>query len=265
MIIEHININDIESISNLQPEDWLDIRPNFDFYVKSAFCYPIKVLEGDKIVGIGTNIIHNDIAWLAHIVVHQDYRNKGIGLLITKFLVNSLNAQGIKTIYLIATELGAPVYEKLGFITETDYLFFKDINLKITKTTKNIKPYRQDFKEQIGKIDRENSSEDRMFHIENHIQNSYFYSKNNIVEGFYLPTFGQGLIIANTTTAGLELLKLHLKTNEILSFPKDNTNATNFLFKNGIEAFMSAKRMRLGEKRVVKFENIYSRIGGNLG
>src|SRR5688572_32638579 len=39
----------------------------------------------------------------------------------------AISVQQCETIYLIATELGAPVYEKCGFETETEYLYFKDL------------------------------------------------------------------------------------------------------------------------------------------
>ncbi len=88
---------------------------------------------------------------------------------------------------------------------------------------------------------------------------------NDQVEGFYLPHLGDGLIIATTTLAGQELMKLRLYSEDFAYFPKDNTTAINFMLDNNFKLVSSQKRMRLGTKRNWNPSNIYSRIGGNLG
>lgn len=120
MRVQPLNHNDLNSLPGLQPDGWQDITPSFEFYTRSSFCFPLKIISDDKIVGIGTTIIHHDVAWLAHIIVQKDYRKKGIGQLITERLVDSLKPMNCETIYLLATDLGAPVYEKAGFETETE-------------------------------------------------------------------------------------------------------------------------------------------------
>jgi N-acetylglutamate synthase-like GNAT family acetyltransferase len=257
---------DISGIIDLQPNGWEELIPIFDFYTNSAFCFPLKAIIDNKIIGIGTTIIHDDIAWLAHIIVHPDYRNKGIGKLITQTLVDSLDMKKCQTIYLIATDLGTPVYKKLGFETETNYLFFKDLKNKSSWVpSDNISLYTDDLKVQIAKIDQKISGERRMFHLEAHLRNSYVFKKYNIVEGYYLPSFGEGLIIANTSSSGIELLKFHLLKNEKAAFPSDNLIASEFMDQNNYKAYKKVKRMRLGKKRTVLLSNIYNRIGGSLG
>jgi N-acetylglutamate synthase-like GNAT family acetyltransferase len=257
---------DLDLLPDLQPEDWSDIKPAFEFYTISSFCFPIKIIAANRMVGIGTTIIHHDVAWLAHIIVHKQYRKKGIGQLITETLVNSLPSENCETIYLLATDLGAPVYEKVGFITETEYLFFKDIKITEHQSAQvQVEPYREEFKEQIAEIDSMNSGENRFFHLDDHLQAASVYCEDKIVKGFYLPGFGEGLIIANSPVAGLELLKLHLKSNQKIVFPKDNLVAASYLHQYGFKEMLTGKRMRLGKKREVNFKNIYNRIGGNLG
>ena len=266
MKVSAFDQTDLNLLPGLQPDGWGDITPSFDFYTTSSFCFPIKIISDDKIVGIGTTIIHHDVAWLAHIIVHKEHRKNGIGKLITETLVDSLQSKNCETIYLLATDLGAPVYEKVGFETETEYLFFKDIKPGNGLTiSESIMPYKEDFKEQIKGIDKITSGEDRIFHLEDHLQNGFVYSEKGIVHGFYLPTFGDGLIIATNSSAGLEFLQFHLSSKEKLVFPKDNSAATNYLYKKGYKETITGKRMRLGKKRDVNFKNIYNRIGGNLG
>jgi N-acetylglutamate synthase-like GNAT family acetyltransferase len=266
MNISTFNSSDLNLLSALQPDGWGDIKPSYDFYTKSSFCFPVKISIDDEIVGVGTTILHHDVAWLAHIIVHKEHRKKGIGKLVTETLVNSLRSTNCETIYLLATELGAPVYEKCGFETETEYLFFKDIKIeKNVSTSVAIQSYQQKFKEQIAVIDKSISGEERMFHLEDHLLNGFVYVENDLVSGFYLPTFGDGLILALHSTAGLELLQFHLNSHDKLVFPKENLDATNYLYKKGHKEILRGKRMWLGKRREVKLEHIYNRIGGNLG
>lgn len=265
MKIQNLGRDDLKLITTLQPEGWQDITPSIDFYTRSSFCFPLKILVDDELAGIGTAIIHHSVAWLAHIIVRPDFRNKGIGRFITEALINSSEVKKCETIYLIATDLGAPVYEKVGFQTESIYLYFKDVHIvSDVGKTQAIVPYKREFMDQVEGIDKMSSAEDRMFHLDNHLQHGFVYL-NDKIEGFYLPTFGDGLIIADEPSAGLELLKLHLGRNTRLAFPKDNREATNFLYDKGFKEFSTGKRMRLGKSRPLKLENIYNRIGGNLG
>ena len=264
-IITTINLNEIASLSSLQPEGWTDIVPQFDFYTKSAFCYPIKVTMNNEIVGIGTTIIHNDVAWLAHIIVLPSYRCKGIGKHITQTLVEIATTKNCSTIYLIATEYGEPVYRKVGFLIETEYLVYKNVTKKDWIISENIQSYEEKYIGQLATLDRETSGENRMLHLEEHLTNGMVYQKGNIIEGYFLPTFGEGLIIANTEIAGIELLKLHLKYNNRVVIPIENNFAQIFLQKTGFREVKVIKRMRLGDERKVRFSNIYNRIGGKVG
>jgi GNAT superfamily N-acetyltransferase len=186
MKIQELKLKDINSLEDLQPAGWEGIKPFFDFYVKSDFCFPVKIAIDNKIVGIGSTIVHGDIGWLAHIIVQQDYRNKGIGQLITQTLINSLGTMKCQTIYLIATDLGAPLYKKNGFKTETDYLFFKDLHFPNRAIPENIELCTKDMVDRIAYLDKKVSGENRMPHIKGFIDNAYVFSVLFIIFVYYL-------------------------------------------------------------------------------
>lgn len=267
MTIETLNNCDVNLLNELQPLDWGSILPAHEFYTTNTdFCFPIRINNDNKIVGIGTSIIHNDVAWLSHIIVHPENRKQGIGKLITQSLVNDTVAKDCETIYLIATDLGAPIYAKVGFETETEYLFFKDIKaVESWKISNNIIPFHSDHKEEITNIDKLTTGEDRIFHLEQYLQDGFVYQNKTILEGYYLPNFGEGLLIANTKEAGIELMKLRFTNHQNAVFPKDNIEAIQFLYQNGYKEFKTAKKMRFGKLRHCNPSNIYNRIGGNLG
>ncbi|HET7117626.1 MAG TPA: GNAT family N-acetyltransferase [Hanamia sp.] len=256
----------MRSLPDLQPAGWGDITPAFQFYTSSEFCFPLKVIIDNKIIGIGAAIIHNDVAWMGHIIVHPDLRNKGIGKKISQALVDLCKTKHCETIYLIATDPGAPIYESIGFETETQYLFFKDIKIDSPfLTSQSIVPFEEKYRKHVIAMDKNISGENRIHHLEQHFSKGYIFKNGEKIEGYFLPTFGEGLIIANNPKAGIELMKFRFISKENASLPVDNSDAINFLKHNNIKEFRSAKRMRLGIEKPWLPANIYNRIGGHLG
>lgn len=203
MKIKPLIIEDIDFISDLQPEGWDNILPKINFYIEADHCFPIKVVYERKMIGIGSIIVHHDTAWLGHIIVSEKERGSGIGKIITERLIEIAECKQCKTIHLIATDLGAPVYEKVGFLTKTEYLFFKNIKIEnLLINFESICNYSTQYKSAIFEIDRYCSKEDRICELENHLEGSFVYKNNDTIEGFYLPTLGEGLIIANNAQAG---------------------------------------------------------------
>ena len=59
----------------------------------------------------------HDRAWIGMVIVHPDHRRKGLGTQITRAAMEYLQQQHVERILLDASEMGRPLYEKLGFRT----------------------------------------------------------------------------------------------------------------------------------------------------
>lgn len=266
MHIQTLEHSDLNLLNELIPPGWEGSITKIDFYLKANHCFPIKVMLDGKIVGVGAAIIHADVAWLAHIITHPNYRNRGIGKLITQSLVDIASSKNCESIYLSATELGEAVYEKLGFEVETEYVAFIGEKVPDIKwDAESIVPYKESFKEQIAAIDMQVTCENRMIELEEHLSSGFVYLEEKKVLGFYLPNLGDGVILATSAIAGQELMKLRLKEETYAAFPIENAIATSFMQQHNFKELRREKRMRLGKKRAWQPTNIYNRIGGNLG
>jgi len=232
---ETMILDDIQFLKDLQPMGWSNVTESFEYYLSTQFCFPIKVIVDDKIVGIGSSIIHHDVAWLAHIIVYPDYRNRGIGQFITQILIDKARNIACDTIYLCATELGEIIYRKLGFVTETEYVFFKGIPKNDSPHSNLIIPVKEEMVKQILEMDKKCYGEDRRNSIEKHLLKAYVYEREGGIEGYYLPTLLEGLIVATTDNAGLELMKYRLKTRDDAVFPIDNLIAAELMRHNNLE------------------------------
>ncbi|PWB49968.1 MAG: N-acetyltransferase [Candidatus Methanoperedenaceae archaeon] len=264
MILDTIIESDLYNLRELQPEGWTDIVPIFDYYAKMPFCKPVKVMIKGSIVGIGAGISFGNTAWLAHIIVNPEFRKRGIGSLIVDLLLIFLKNSGCETVSLIATDLGYKIYEKAGFVEQTEYVFFERTEaFKDYHHMENIVRYSNTNTEDIFSLDKSVSGEDRRRLLIDKLENSYVYKKNGKIIGYYLPELGDGLIVADTMEAGIELMRLKFSTSGAL--PVENREGIAFLKENGFAETKRAKRMILGKAFPWQPDKIYNRIGGNLG
>jgi GNAT superfamily N-acetyltransferase len=266
MQISAITKNDIEALRELQPEGWPDIIPFFNFYTNNSFCKPLKFTKQNRIIGIGSAIIFPSSAWLGHIIVPPDYRNQGMGSIITQTLVEHAKGINCQTISLIATDLGKPVYEKLGFLTKTNYQFYKKDDLKPSNIISDLtQPATSEFFSDILALDKQAYGEERSELLLPHLENAQIYVENNLLKGFYLPTLGEGLIVAKDTNSGIELSKLMFKTRNTIVLPQENEGSIKFLKQEGFTLIKSASKMYLGENLDTEQQLIFNRSGGNVG
>ncbi len=259
--------NDMESLIELQPEGWDNIKIPFQYYLTHRqFCTPLKFVLDKRIAGTGTCIFHKDVAWLAHIIVHRDFRNRGFGTFITKTLVNRVRLYPYKTISLIATDLGEPVYKKTGFETDTEYYFLKNENQLIhDMESTDILRFEPRFLNEILELDKMVSGEDRSMRLLEYKNDFVVFCPHGTVEGFFLPSLGDGLIVATNTEAGIELMKHRNKTKNIATLPVDNNVAVEFLLQNNFKHYRTAKRMTLGHKRKWIPQMLFNRVSGQIG
>lgn len=267
MKIEKVTYNDLTRIKKLQPEGWPDITIDFVKYLNYSFCEPIKLIVDDVIVGIGCSIMFENSAWLAHIIVHPDYRNKGFAFYIVNHLIQSLRKNNFATISLIATSLGEPVYKKAGFRFVSDYKYLYRETAWINKNiSNNIVLYSSDYYNQIIELDKEITGEYRDTIIQKNLDHCLMYVDNATVKGYYLPFLGEGAIYAYNDSVGLELIKLKYSIVDTAVIPSENKVALDFLKQSGfIESNTTGTRMIFGDDIDWKPMCFFSRIGGNLG
>ena len=257
---------DVPQLGDLRPEGWYDLRPVFKFYTETNYCFPLKASVANRIVGVGAMILHHEVGWLAHIVVHRDFRNRGIGRQLVETLVSCAEAHTCETVMLLATDLGEPVYKKVGFETEGTYQFFENVKSDPGwEKSGLIKPYQEEHKSQVALLDLVGAGENRFFRFEEHLATGHVFENEGKVKGFYLPDFGDGLIISSEEQAGIALMKYRLQHSDQVAFPDTNLTALQFMRDNNYEAFKTAKRMWLGKKRKPVLSQIYNRVAGAIG
>ncbi|UMQ43646.1 GNAT family N-acetyltransferase [Chryseobacterium sp. Y16C] len=75
----------------------------------------------NKIATEGRLILVDDLAIYDRIVTHEEYRGKGLATILMKELENIAISNGIRKNFLVATQQGKFLYEKLGWKLYTLY------------------------------------------------------------------------------------------------------------------------------------------------
>jgi GNAT superfamily N-acetyltransferase len=65
--------------------------------------------------GFVTAVRHERCGWVGNLIVPADLRGRGCGALLLRHALEVLRRRGADSIWLTASDLGRPIYEKLGF------------------------------------------------------------------------------------------------------------------------------------------------------
>ncbi len=72
-----------------------------------------------EVVGTVTTVTYGDrLGWIGMMLVDAAHRRRGIGTALMEAALGYLDGRGVREVKLDATEMGHPVYERLGFVEE---------------------------------------------------------------------------------------------------------------------------------------------------
>lgn len=126
LVYQRLKFIEVEENSN----DYNTIRNNCCMYFKKAIgdntCDVILAEKGAKCVGTGIIFYYDSVpstfnptrknAYITSMFVEQDHRCQGIGTTILEMLVEKAEIRGYQVIMLNASDMGKPIYKKLGFV-----------------------------------------------------------------------------------------------------------------------------------------------------
>jgi GNAT superfamily N-acetyltransferase len=108
----------------LRRGDWGERRIFFDWAVARPTLAPLVAERDGEIVGTGVGSAHGSVGWVGTIFVEPARRGSGLGRAMTRAVIDELEARGCRTLVLIATPMGRPVYEREGFSRLDDQVRF---------------------------------------------------------------------------------------------------------------------------------------------
>jgi GNAT superfamily N-acetyltransferase len=262
-----LELGDVPRLATFAPEDWhVALDAVLLQHVGRRYFHARVAFDADRIAAVGQGIVTGATGWLGNIIVGPDVRHRGLGTRITQELIDILRAQGCSTLLLIATALGEPVYVRLGFRRTAEYVFLTVPRLTFapTASVRRLQPFDL---ARVLDLDAWATNEARQDLLEPHLWSGWGHvDPQGALDGFFLPTFGAGLVIANRPDAGLQLLGFkHAYFPGPAVVPAGNALALDFLVAHGAQETLRAPRMVLGDEIGWRPECVFARASGYCG
>ncbi len=265
-VIRELKQSEIHKLKGFAPSNW---HFEFDRFLYQHFganyFKAIIIVKGEEIIATANALMFGSVGWAANIIVSPSYQGQGLGYKITQHLIE-LMLKRVSSILLIATNMGEDLYKKFGFKIVESYSISESKKINI-ETSKNIIPFEHKYFDSILHLDFVATGENRKNLLHPFIHNLWLYiSDNGVMEGFYIHSFGDGMIIASNDKAGKTLLEFkHSKAALLTVVPSSNKVAIHHLNELGIEIKSQINRMSMGKNVNWKPEQIFSRIAGYCG
>jgi GNAT superfamily N-acetyltransferase len=193
-----------------------DRRAFFREAVSLSNCRPIVAVEEGRPIGTGLGAVHGEVGWIGVIFVSPDLRRRGIGRALTEAVCDILEGVGCRSLILVATDMGRPLYERLGFSEHSRYHMHPGEPLDEAPTPPagtSVRRVRAADLDAIAALDRQATSEDRRPLIEAHAGGGWLLqggASEADLRGYLLPTHrGNAALIAPRPEDALFLLDLH--------------------------------------------------------
>ncbi|MFC0213271.1 GNAT family N-acetyltransferase [Paenibacillus chartarius] len=282
-IIRPLQPSDLVHLGDLQPPDWGPIGPIFRSFLSRPHCSALALddLSG-RLLGVANGSRFGSAGWVGPIIVAPAARGRGFGTALTQAVLDELTAAGCVSIALLATELGAPIYRRLGFMEAGSYSFMARSQIAAEEAsvpdpakatpagcTVRLEPLQPSDSGTVLALDRIANGFDRSLVYEG-VQLAGWAARDmhtGKLRGYYAQHAGEGPVIAVDEEAGIALLKMKLANGNVdrAVLPAGNEPGVQFLLTEGWEIKRTALRMTLGPPLKWRPQFIYHRISGFWG
>ncbi|MFL5886956.1 MAG: GNAT family N-acetyltransferase [Thermoleophilaceae bacterium] len=205
-------------------------------------------------VGAAACIAFEGTGWIGAVGVVPEARSQGIGGALTEAAVDWLHQAGADPILLQATALGRPVYERLGFLAEGEYVMLSGPALPGDRRAPHgVRAGRAEDLPAVIELDRAATGEDRSRLLETVWPSGALVAEHaGVLDGFHV-TSGAGpggAIVATSTEAGVRLIdgarSIFAPGEHMTPVPHANRPARHALRERGYRDATRTTRMRLG-------------------
>lgn len=253
---------------------WGDRLTFFAWAVGHPACRPFVAVEGERIVGTGVGTAYGPVGWVGTIFVVPDRRGSGLGRRLTQAVIDDLEGRGCRTLVLIATGLGRPIYERLGFERLADHVRFSIHGSLGATGPDRVRPMAEADFPAILALDRAATGEDRATILTGLIgpESTRVAVRRDGSIGGYVARgpWGGGALVAPDPDDALELLEWRRRRAgpEVLvatGLPDSNTAGRARLRSAGWSESPAAVRMFRGEPLDWRPDWIWGQFNGALG
>jgi GNAT superfamily N-acetyltransferase len=265
--LRDLALDDVPGLERFAPEEWhVALDAVLLQHLGRPYFHARVAADAGRVLAVGQGIVTGETGWIGNVIVRPEARRTGLGTRVTVDLVERLRAAGCRTLLLVATASGEPVYLKLGFRPTSEYVFLSVPRLALppSRFLRRLQPPQAD---EVLRLDRLATGESRADLLAPHLGSGWAYvAESGRLDGYFLPSLGAGLVVAGERAAGLELLALrHAFFPGDAVVPAANVSALQFLAAHGGRETSRAPRMALGDEPAWRPEWVFARASGYCG
>jgi GNAT superfamily N-acetyltransferase len=229
----------------------------FTSYAANRRCRTFLARDGEgRVVATSVATRYASSGWIGHLFVRPELRGHGLGTRMTSVAMDVLQRAGCPTILLVATDLGRPIYERMGFQVESHYHEMRGPALPQTAELAPYRPLLPSDRAALAALDRQVSGDDRGLILTRFQDFAWGVSKNGGLAGAAVPLPWGGAWAAlmpgtgeAQTAAFVRLLRTvgSIGPEVVLYPPDENRQALELLRDNGFDELRTVPRMVLGK------------------
>jgi GNAT superfamily N-acetyltransferase len=267
--IRELRADEIPLLKDFAPPEWkTDLSQLFGRHFGQPYFHPIAAELDGVMVGCANGLLNDNAGWLGNIIVRPEHRGGGIGRALTEALVDFFKVKRVPFQILIATSLGEPLYRKLGFEVVSQYVFFEREGASSSMdNAPGVRALTAEDRESVFALDRVVTGESRRPFLSGFLEGAWVHAgMAGAVDGYFLPSLGNGPVIASNDAAGLALMQYKLSRGASSSVvPEQNEAAADFLRSKAFVETGRAPRMSLGPDVSWQPKRVYCRGSGYCG
>jgi GNAT superfamily N-acetyltransferase len=228
-------------------------------------------------VGTTTTSVFGDVGWIAMVLVHNDFRHRGIATRLVQHALDYLESQGVATARLDATALGRPVYERMGFLAERELARFEG-TAAARETDVRVAAFRPEDRAAIVRLDERMTATPRRRLIERLLDESArdtaVFWKEESLHGFVMLRLGTratqiGPAIALSNDGGSALCNWASRRCRgqavFIDVPLENASALAWARGHGLTEQRRFTRMSRGQPIPEQAANLWASSGPEKG
>jgi GNAT superfamily N-acetyltransferase len=230
----------------------------FAFYAANRRTRTFLARDGERRVA-ATSVAtrYGRTGWIGHLFVRPELRGHGLGTRMTSLSVSHLQRAGCDSVLLASTELGRPIYERLGFKVETSYHELRGTALPKTVELAPYRPLMTSDRKALRVLDRQVSGDDRGQLLSRFEDFAWGVSRDGSLAGAAVALPWGGAWAASLpgsgeaeTAAMMRLIRTVGSVGpEVIVYPPDeNRLALDLLRDSGFEELRIIPRMVLGRR-----------------
>lgn len=210
--------------------------------------------EGKPVATAVTVAYGNELGWIGMMLVHPDFRRRGIARVLMDHSIEVLRSAGVKSIKLDATPAGREVYLRIGFKDEYTLTRYEGDGV-LSSQHANIRYFRAEDLPKILALDQAATGAPReklLARLLTEASSAIVYEQNNEITGFGFARAGSlasyiGPIVASDPEHGQQIALALTNGKIFCDLPDRHSAATVWAKSQNFTPQRTLTRMYLGE------------------